>query len=114
MSDDLTIQRLRSLMETPGVGRTPEFQPARPGIGPAELEGAAAPSFADTLKQSIAEVNALKIQADKAIEDLAAGKTDDIQSTILAMEKADISFKLMIEIRNKLVSAYQEVMRSQV
>ena len=117
MADDLTIQRLRSLMETPGMGRTPELQPAKPGFDgalPASLEGVSAPSFADTQKQSISEVNALKIQADKAIEDLAAGRTDDIQGTILAMEKADISFKLMIEIRNKLVSAYQEVMRSQV
>jgi flagellar hook-basal body complex protein FliE len=106
-------------METQGLGgRTPELQPAKVGIGSASLsdgqDGALAPSFADTLKQSIADVNALKIQADNAIKDLAVGKTDDIQGTILAVEKADISFKLMMEVRNKLVSAYQEVMRSQV
>jgi flagellar hook-basal body complex protein FliE len=118
MAEDLTIQRLRSLMETQGLGgRTPEIQSTKVGADAAKSgtqESAQTPSFADTLKQSIAEVNALKMQADNAIQDLAVGKTDDVQGTILAVEKADVSFKLMMEIRNKLVSAYQEVMRLQV
>ena len=104
-------------METQGTGRPPEIQPLKPegsAVSPAAKEGTPEVSFADTLKQSIAEVNDLKIQADKAITDLAAGKGDDIQGTILAMEKADVSFKLMMEVRNKLVSAYQEVMRTSV
>ncbi|MBN1866126.1 flagellar hook-basal body complex protein FliE [Candidatus Sumerlaeota bacterium] len=80
--------------------------------GPAQPGGV--PSFAETLRNSIEEVNSLKLQADKAIEDLATGQSADLQGTILALEKADISFKLMMEVRNKIVSAYQEVMRTQV
>lgn len=112
MAEDLTIQRLRSLMEQPGAGRPVELQPAQ--NDPAGQPDPEAPSFSDTLKESIAEVNELRLQADQAIQDLAADKTQDVQGTILAMEKADVSFKMMMEVRNKLVSAYQEVMRTQV
>jgi flagellar hook-basal body complex protein FliE len=111
MADELTIQQLRSLIESTGPARPAELRPAAaPGA-----EGApGAPSFSEMLKSSIAEINDLKVQADKAVEELATGKTTDIQGTILALRKADLSFRLMMEVRNKIVSAYQEVMRMQV
>lgn len=114
MADELTISQLRSLMESQRPGAAAELKPA---AGPAGPSGASEPegaSFADMLKESIAEVNDLKIEADQAIEDLATGKTGDLQGTILALEKADVSFKMMMEVRSKILSAYQEVMRTQV
>ncbi|MFP4579630.1 MAG: flagellar hook-basal body complex protein FliE [Candidatus Sumerlaeia bacterium] len=117
MADDLTIQRLRSLMESPGMGRKPEISPAESSgtsqVGPG-AESKDAPSFAETLKQSISEVNELNLEADQAMRDFAAGQTEDIQGTITAIQKADVSFKLMMEVRNKLVTAYKEVMQTQV
>ncbi|NQU44945.1 flagellar hook-basal body complex protein FliE [bacterium] len=113
MADDLKIQQIRSLLDPQGAGRAPEIQSLRPPI-PQNADTVEGPSFEEALKASIAEVNDLKVQADKAIEDLASGKSGDIQGTILAMEKADVSFKLMMEVRNKIVSAYQEIMRTQV
>lgn len=71
-------------------------------------------SFLDTLKQSVEKVNALQNQADAAIDDLVLGKNQDITQTMIAMEKADISFRLMMQVRNKIVKAYEEVMRMQV
>jgi flagellar hook-basal body complex protein FliE len=114
MTEDLGIQQLRSLLESPAAGATAGIRPPRPARAEGAPDGPAAPSFADILKESIKEVNALKLQADKAIEELASGQSGDIQGTIIAVEKADISFKLMMEVRSKIISAYQEVMGMQV
>ena len=117
MSDELSIQRLRSLMDTgPATRRMSEITPVGTSAasGIASSTGTPAPSFADTLKESLAEVNDLKVQADQAVADMATGQTSDVQGTIQALEKADVSFKMMMEVRNKLVNAYQEVMRTTV
>jgi flagellar hook-basal body complex protein FliE len=71
------------------------------------------PSFAETMKASIAEVNQLQKQADQTIEALATGETKDVAQTMIAVEKANISFQLMTQIRNRIIEAYQEVMRMQ-
>lgn len=112
MANDLTIQQVRAYLD--GMKPVSEIQPTRSqATGQAETspEGA---SFSDMLKESLQEVNALSKEADKAVRDLAIGESQDIQGTILAMEKASLSFKLMMEVRNKLLTAYQEVMRTQV
>ena len=77
----------------------------------AEKEGA---SFADTLAESLHKVNDLQKEADKAIEDFATGKTRNIHETMIAVNKADLAFRLTMQVRNKIVEAYQEVMRTQV
>ena len=59
------------------------------------------------------EVNQLQKEADKAIEALATGETKDISQTMIAIEKANVSFQLMTQVRNRLVEAYQEVLRMQ-
>ena len=67
-------------------------------------------SFEDSIRQ----VNDMQQKADKAIESLATGEVKDIAQTMIAVEKADLSFELMTQIRNRIVEAYQEVMRMQV
>lgn len=93
----------------------------QPGVS--AISGASSPqklnkpnntSFLDTLKQSVEKVNALQNQADAAIDDLVLGENKDITQTMIAMEKADISFRLMMQVRNRIVKAYEEVMRMQV
>jgi flagellar hook-basal body complex protein FliE len=71
-------------------------------------------SFGDMLKQSMNEVHKLQTQANQAITDLSTGQAENLHSTILALEKADISFRLMMQVRNKILEAYREVMRMQV
>ena len=68
-------------------------------------------SFGDFLKESIKEVNQLQNEADKSMTDFATGQTKDIHEVMMSVQKADLSFKLMQQIRNKLVDAYREVMR---
>jgi len=71
-------------------------------------------SFEEVLKASIQEVNDLQKEADEAIRELAKGQTQDLHKTMILMEKAELSLKLMIQVRNKLLDAYQELMRMPV
>ena len=71
-------------------------------------------SFKEMLKESIEEVNKLQLEAEKTMEDLASGKEKDIQHAMMTLQKADLSLRTMMEVRNKLVEAYQEIMRMQV
>jgi|SRR5581483_8164642 len=72
------------------------------------------PTFGQVLKDSIAQVNTLQHEADQAIESLATGGTTTLHDTMLAVQKAELSFRLMMQVRNKIVEAYQEVLRMQV
>ena len=71
-------------------------------------------SFVDTLKDSIKKVGELEKEADKEVEKLAKMESDDVTSTMMAIEKADLTFQLMMQVRNKIIDAYQEIMRIQV
>ena len=71
-------------------------------------------SFGAFLEGSIAEVKNLQQQADQAIQDLAIGKEADLHHTMIALEKAEVSFKLMMQVRNKIITAYEEIMRMQI
>ena len=71
-------------------------------------------SFSDILKNFIQDVNNDLLTAKQVEQDLAVGKVENIQETMYLIEKADISFKLLTEIRNKALEAYQEIMRMQV
>ncbi|MBI3584296.1 MAG: flagellar hook-basal body complex protein FliE [Nitrospinae bacterium] len=70
--------------------------------------------FGDVLKESIGEVNRLQNEAEKAAKDLALGRAENIHDVMISMEKASVSFRLMMQVRNKIIEAYQEVMRMQV
>lgn len=90
-----------------------------PGIRKIGEQGAAAQivggkSFADTLAESLNKVNSIQQEADQAIEKLVSGKTQNIHETMLAVGKADIAFRMTMQVRNKIVEAYQEVLRMQV
>ena len=71
-------------------------------------------SFGEVLSDSLREVNQLQIDADKAIEDFATGQTKNVHETMLALNKADTAFKMTMQVKNKIVEAYQEIIRMQV
>ena len=72
------------------------------------------PTFADSLKMAVDNVNQLQKQADKKMQELATGKSQNIHEVMIATERADIALKLMMQVRNKIIEAYQEVMKMQV
>jgi flagellar hook-basal body complex protein FliE len=71
-------------------------------------------SFSEMLSNSIMDVNNLQKEADKAIQNLVTGKTKNIDETMLAVERADIAFRAMTNIRSKVIEAYKEIMRMQI
>ena len=71
-------------------------------------------SFTSILKHAIHTVNQAQIEADEAVQELATGNKKDIHQTMIAIEKAEVSFQLMMQVRNKIVSAYEEIMRMQI
>jgi flagellar hook-basal body complex protein FliE len=86
--------------------------PVAPEPKPGAASGGAA--FGTVLKDSLAQVNRLQTEADGAIQSLATGGTATLHDTMLAVQKAELSFRLMMQVRNKIVEAYQEVLRMQV
>jgi len=71
-------------------------------------------SFTETLQGAIREANALQNQAEEAVKNMQINNRGSIHEVIIAMEKADISFRTMMQVRNKILEAYQEIMRMQV
>jgi len=71
-------------------------------------------SFGEVLKDAISTVNELQKQSNQEIEKLMTGESQDLHTTVIAMQKADLSFQMMMQVRNKIVQAYQEIMRMQV
>ncbi len=71
-------------------------------------------NFMDLIKNYIDDVNEKQIDSDKTIERFLKGEEKDITKVVLSMEKADVSLQLFLQIRNKLVQAYQDIMRMQV
>ncbi len=71
-------------------------------------------SFGELLQQSINQINRLQVEADASANDLASGRQTDIHQTMIAVEKAEVSFELLMQIRNKVISAYENIMRTQV
>ncbi len=71
-------------------------------------------SFGEILKSSMGKVNQLRKEADQAVQALSTGRATDIHGTMIALEKASISFKLVMEVRNKVIDAYKEIARMSV
>ena len=71
-------------------------------------------SFSSMLGKFVGEVSAKQTDAASAVANLQGGGNVSLHQTVIAMEEANVSFQLMVEVRNKLMDAYQEVLRMQV
>jgi flagellar hook-basal body complex protein FliE len=70
--------------------------------------------FGALLKDAISTVNDLSQQSDLEIRKIMTGETDELHTAVVAMQRADLSFQMMMQVRNKIVQAYQEVLRMPV
>lgn len=68
--------------------------------------------FDALMQEALGKLNQVQTDADQAVKELASG--GDVMQAIVTMEKADMNFQLMVEVRNKLLNAYEEIMRMQV
>jgi flagellar hook-basal body complex protein FliE len=71
-------------------------------------------SFAAQLDRSLSEVNNLLNEADKKTTEMAVGKSENLHDAMIAVEKAETSFKFLVQLRNKAMEAYNEIIRMQV
>ena len=99
--NDLTISNLQTILPEMDV---PKKQSPEASSSP----------FSDFVERSLTEVNGQMLNADRAINDLATGKNQDIHNTMIAMQKAEISFELVLQIRNKLMTAFDEIRRMSI
>jgi flagellar hook-basal body complex protein FliE len=73
-----------------------------------------APGFRDLLMENLKTVNKLQQDATHAIEDLQTGKRDDLETVMMATAKADNAFRMLLQVRNKVIAAYDEIKQIRV
>ena len=79
--------------------------PAMPAM-PGQTEG---PSFKDVLTDSIQQVNSMQLEADQAVQTMFTGGEINPAEVLTAVQKADLAFRLTMQMRNKLMEVYQEI-----
>ncbi|MFW5798946.1 MAG: flagellar hook-basal body complex protein FliE [Planctomycetota bacterium] len=88
--------------------------PLQPGSKPRSPQDTGGPSFKETMKAALSEVNDMTASADEAVEKLVTGQTDNVGEVMSAVQKADLAFSALQQIRNKLVEAYQEIQQMRI
>ena len=74
----------------------------------------AAPSFAKVLSTTLSTTNEQLLGADNALQQLASGQATNLHQTMLTLEEAKLSFQFLEQVRNRLMSAYQDILREQI
>lgn len=100
---DLKIDDIRRQLEDISIKSRVQSPQEKPGD-----------NFSAVLKNALDEVNTDQLKAETSIQDYVSGKETNLHNTLISLEKADISFKLMMQVRNKLLDAYQQIMRTTV
>jgi flagellar hook-basal body complex protein FliE len=99
----MNIQSITSLAPV-----SPASQPAA-GISQTDGDG-----FGSMIKNAVESIDGSQKEADQEIAKAVTGESPDIHKTIIALQTADLKFQLGLQVRNKLVGAYEEIMRMQV
>jgi flagellar hook-basal body complex protein FliE len=112
----LPMQVIRQMQDAAETMRIPGIDSIAPAGRPGEiLPGQSAnDSFGSLLGRMVEEVNAKQNSAAEAMQSLQSGGNVSLHQAVIAMEEASVSFQLMVEVRNKLLESYQEMMRMQI
>ena len=100
-------------METAPLEMTPVRMSAQSHLGETKID-APVKTFGEVLVDALKQTNELQLESDKLNAALAAGRVEDISQVVVAAQKAELAIQLTLQLRNRAVSAYQEVMRMQV
>ncbi|MBN2654435.1 MAG: flagellar hook-basal body complex protein FliE [Nitrospirae bacterium] len=87
---------------------------SEPSAQQTQKNGSAQGTFADAIKQALNDATKIQEDAEKSVEGFAKGEINDIHTVVLAMQKADLSLQTMLQVRNKLMTAYEDIMKMQV
>ena len=102
------MDQAREIQQTAKTGQVQSTQAAQ---GAGAVQGA---GFGEVLNQFVGEVNQKQLDSTQAVNDLLAGKEVPLHQAMIAMQEAGVAFQLMVEVRNKLLEGYQELMRMQI
>ena len=105
------MQQSQQISEAARTGDVDTLQGAQSAQATQAVQGV---SFGDVLNQFVSEVNDKQIASGQAVNDLLSGKEIPLHQAMIAMQEAGVAFQLMVEVRNKLLEGYQELMRMQV
>ena len=105
------MQQTQQVSEAARTGNVDQLQGAQSAQATQAVQGV---SFGDVLNQFVSEVNDKQIASGQAVNDLLSGKDIPLHQAMIAMQEAGVAFQLMVEVRNKLLEGYQELMRMQV
>lgn len=98
-----------------GAGGLGPIRPAAPGQpGSAGGPNPTGPAFKDVLLDHLNEVNQLQQDATEAVEDLVTGRRDDVEGVLIATQQADAAFRMLLQVRNKMIDAYEELRQIRV
>ncbi len=86
----------------------------RSAYGAGNATGAPQTNFATQLQNAIQEVEGLQVRRDEMVDDMVTGKTTEVHDVMIAAKESQLAFELLMEIRNKLLESYQELMRMPV
>jgi flagellar hook-basal body complex protein FliE len=103
--DDMTIK-------SAGLSSVSDLTGLSAGVSPAGGHGGG--GFLSSLKDAIAQVNEVQLDASHAVDKFVSGDSDNVHQMMMALQKADVSFQLMMQVRNKLVAAYEDIQRMQM
>ena len=87
-----------------------DLSPERGSLKPAP----SGESFADMLTRAVSNVDGAMKESDQNVQDFVAGKTDNVHDVMISMQRAQLSFQMMVEVRNKAIEAYHEISRMQI
>jgi len=87
-----------------------DLSPERGSLKPAQ----SGESFADMLTRAVSNVDGAMKESDQNVQDFVAGKTDNVHDVMISMQRAQLSFQMMVEVRNKAIEAYHEISRMQI
>ena len=105
------MQQSQQVSEAARTGNVDTLQGAQASQATQAVQGV---GFGDVLNQFVSEVNDKQIASGQAVNDLLSGKDIPLHQAMIAMQEAGVAFQLMVEVRNKLLEGYQELMRMQV
>ena len=99
-----------TLQKTSPLQQLAEFENRlqKQGIEPNSVD------FEQVLSDALKDVNKAQVESNVQIQNMLSGDIQDVHTAMIAVQKADLSFQMMMQVRNKLIDAYQEIMRMQV
>ncbi|MBX3436543.1 MAG: flagellar hook-basal body complex protein FliE [Planctomycetaceae bacterium] len=100
-------------MQVSSVSAVSPVAPSTGATAPRAVGDDGAP-FSDLMSRVLREINQPQLQAEQNVHSFLTGETDSVNDVVLSVAKADLTFRLFMEIRNRLISSYQEIQRMQV